>query len=85
MNFMGSPNREQNGTCKIQKPYVVSFTNICRINWRHHSILGFKTDDPKKAKKCLYLGIVLAIVGIIINILIVTQIPDLAPDFNVNV
>ncbi len=44
-----------------------------------------RRDDPKKAKKCLYLGIALAIVGIIINILIVTQIPDLAPDFNVNV
>jgi len=44
-----------------------------------------RRDDPKKAKKCLYLGIGLAIVGIIINILIVTQIPDLAPDFNVNV
>ncbi|MCE9616915.1 MAG: hypothetical protein K8Q88_00935 [Nitrosarchaeum sp.] len=42
-------------------------------------------DDPKKAKKCLYLGIALAIVGITINILIVTQIPSLAPDFNVNV
>ena len=44
-----------------------------------------RRDDPKKAKKCLYLGIGLAIVGIIINILIVTQIPSLAPDFNVNV
>ena len=42
-------------------------------------------DDPKKAKKCLYVGIALAIIGIIINILIVTQIPYLVPDFNVNV
>ena len=42
-------------------------------------------DDPKKAKTCLYVGITLAIVGIIINIVIVTQIPGLAPDFNVNV
>ena len=42
-------------------------------------------DDPKKAKKCLYTGIVLAIVGIIINILIVMYIPGSAPDFNVNV
>jgi uncharacterized membrane protein YeaQ/YmgE (transglycosylase-associated protein family) len=47
--------------------------------------LVLRRDDPKKAKKCLYLGIVLAIVGIVINILIVTQIPSLAPDFNVNV
>ena len=42
-------------------------------------------DDPKKAKKCLYVGIALAIIGIIINVLIVTQIPYLVPDFNVNV
>ena len=42
-------------------------------------------DDPKKAKKCVYIGIILAIVGIVINILIMTQIADLVPDFNVNV
>jgi uncharacterized membrane protein YeaQ/YmgE (transglycosylase-associated protein family) len=42
-------------------------------------------DDPKKAKNCLYIGIILAIVGIVVNILIVTQIPGLAPDFDVNV
>ena len=42
-------------------------------------------DDPKKAKKCLYVGIALAIIGIVINILIMTQIPSLASDFNVNV
>ena len=47
--------------------------------------LVLRRDDPKKAKKCLYVGIILAIVGIIINILIVTQIPSLAPNFNVNV
>lgn len=44
-----------------------------------------RRDDPTKAKKCLYLGIVLAIVGIIINIMVATQIPDLAPNFNVRV
>jgi uncharacterized membrane protein YeaQ/YmgE (transglycosylase-associated protein family) len=42
-------------------------------------------DDPIKARNCLYVGIVLAIVGIIINLLIVSQIPGLVPDFNVNV
>lgn len=47
--------------------------------------LVLRHDDPKKAKKCLYVGIALAMVGIVINILIVTQIPGLAPDFNVNV
>ena len=42
-------------------------------------------DDPKKAKKCLYVGIALAIIGIVINVLMMTHIPSLAPDFNVNV
>ena len=42
-------------------------------------------DDPKKAKNCLYIGIVLAIIGIVVNILIVTQIPELVPGFDVNV
>lgn len=47
--------------------------------------LVLRHDDPLKAKRCLYLGIVLAIVGIIINILVLTQIPSLAPDFNVKI
>ena len=44
-----------------------------------------RNDDPKKAKNCLYLGIVLAIIGIIMNILIVSQIPEIGDEFNVNV
>ena len=42
-------------------------------------------DEPKKAKNCIYIGIILAAVGIVINILIGTQIPSMTPDFNVNV
>lgn len=42
-------------------------------------------DDPKKAKNCLYIGIILAVIGIIINIFVVTQIPSLTPNFGVNV
>jgi uncharacterized membrane protein YeaQ/YmgE (transglycosylase-associated protein family) len=42
-------------------------------------------DDPKKAKNCLYLGMVLAIIGLMINILIFTQIPELEQGFNINV
>ncbi|MGI0056321.1 MAG: hypothetical protein ACREAK_02975 [Nitrosarchaeum sp.] len=42
-------------------------------------------DDPKKAKNCLYIGIVLAVVGIVINILIFTQIPGVTQNFNANV
>ena len=44
-----------------------------------------RNDDPKKAKNCLYLGIVLAIIGIIMNILIVSQIPEIGDEFNVKV
>ena len=44
-----------------------------------------RRDDPRKAKKCLYLGIILGIVGIILNIIIITQIPEFAPNFNVKV
>jgi len=47
--------------------------------------LVLRHDDPQKARTCLYVGITLAIVGIIINILIMTQIPHLAPNFNVNI
>ncbi len=44
-----------------------------------------RQDDPKKAKNCLYLGIVLAIIGIIINMLVLTQIPELNQGFDINV
>ncbi len=44
-----------------------------------------RQDDPKKAKNCLYLGIVLAIIGIMINMLVLTQIPELEQSFNINV
>jgi len=44
-----------------------------------------RTDDPKKANNCLYLGIVLAIIGIFLNILIATQIPEIEEGFNVHI
>ena len=43
-----------------------------------------RNDDPKKAKNCLYLGIVLAIVGLMLNILVLSQIPELDQGFNIN-
>lgn len=44
-------------------------------------------DDPKKAKNCLYLGIVLAVVGIGLNFLFAVQLGDIGQDlgFAVNV
>ncbi len=44
-----------------------------------------RQDDPRKAKNCLYLGIVLAIIGMMLNVLILTQIPGIDPGFNINV
>ncbi len=44
-----------------------------------------RQDDPKKGKNCLYLGIVLAIMGIMLNVLILSQLPELDPGFNINV
>ena len=44
-----------------------------------------RQDDPKKAKNCLYLGIILAIIGLSLNVLILTQIPDIEQGFNINV
>ena len=44
-----------------------------------------RNDDPKKAKNCLYLGIILGIIGLILNILILTQVPEFEQGFNINV
>jgi uncharacterized membrane protein len=42
-----------------------------------------KRDDPKKAKNCLYLGIGLFIIGVIINLAIFGLIIPLEEQFNV--
>ena len=41
--------------------------------------------DPRKARNCLYLGILFMIFGIILNIFIATTVPGLDPGFNVNI
>ncbi len=42
-------------------------------------------DDPRKAKNCLYLGLVLMVIGIIFNIFIAASFPGLDSGFNVNI
>ncbi len=42
-------------------------------------------DDPRKAKNCLYLGLALMVIGIILNIFLAASIPGLDPGFNVNI
>ena len=44
-----------------------------------------RNDDPRKARNCLYLGIVLMIIGIIFNIIVASSIPGLDSGFNVNI
>ena len=44
-----------------------------------------RNDDPRKAKNCLYLGVVLMVIGIIFNILIASSIPGIESGFNVKV
>jgi uncharacterized membrane protein YeaQ/YmgE (transglycosylase-associated protein family) len=44
-----------------------------------------RRDDPRKAKNCLYLGIVLGIVGIILNIIIISQMPEFTQGFNAKI
>lgn len=41
-------------------------------------------DDPRKAKNCLYLGLVFMVIGIIFNIFIASSIPGLDSGFDVN-
>ena len=51
-------------------------------------IVGYmilRHSDPTKAKKSVYLGIVLTAIGIIINVMLLGQITDLTPDFKVHV
>jgi len=45
---------------------------------------AIRRDDPQKAKKCLYLGIILTAINIIVNISLFSG-EILEPDFNVNV
>ncbi len=42
-------------------------------------------DDPRKAKNCLYLGLVFMVIGIIFNVFIAASIPGLDSGFNVNI
>jgi FtsH-binding integral membrane protein len=42
-------------------------------------------DDPRKAKNCLYLGLVFMVIGIIFNVFIASSIPGLDSGFDVNI
>ncbi|MDH3489130.1 MAG: hypothetical protein OEL56_01635 [Nitrosopumilus sp.] len=42
-------------------------------------------DDQRKARNCLYLGIMFMIIGIIVNVLVSTSFPGIDSGFNVNI
>jgi len=44
-----------------------------------------RKDDPRKARNCLYVGIVFMIIGIILEVLIAPVVPGLDSRFNVNI
>ena len=44
-----------------------------------------RRDDPRKARNCLYIGIVFMVIGIILNIMIAATVPGLDSGFNVNI
>jgi len=44
-----------------------------------------RKDDPRKAKNCLYVGIIMMVSGIILNIMLLGTDVMLNPGFNVNV
>ncbi len=46
---------------------------------------AIRRDDPKKAKNCLYLGIVLTIIGFAINLIFGAQLMELDREFGVNI
>lgn len=41
-------------------------------------------DDPRKARNCLYLGIVLMVVGIVLNVVLAATFTDLEQSFDIN-
>ena len=47
--------------------------------------LAIRKDDPQKAKNCIYIGIVMMIIGIIFNIILLGVEGVANPGFNVNI
>jgi len=49
------------------------------------AFLFLRRDDSRMARNCLYIGIIMIMIGILFNILIAASIPDLDTGFNVNI
>ena len=46
--------------------------------------LAIRKDDPRKAKNCIYIGLVMVLIGIIFNVLLLGVDVSNNPGFNVN-
>ena len=47
--------------------------------------LAIRKDDPQKAKNCIYIGIVMMVIGIIFNVILLGVEGVANPGFNVNI
>ena len=47
--------------------------------------LAIRKDDPQKAKNCIYIGIVMMVIGIIFNVIVLGVEGVANPGFNVNI
>lgn len=48
------------------------------------AFLIIRKDDPKKAKNCLYVGIGMMIIGIVIDVFFLSQIPEITQGIQIN-
>ena len=47
--------------------------------------LAIRKDDPQKAKNCIYIGIVMMVIGVIFNVILLGVEGVANPGFNVNI
>ena len=44
-----------------------------------------RNSDPPKAKMCIYIGLAMMAIGIIVNIIIASSVPGFDPNLDVNI
>ena len=49
------------------------------------AFLFLRKSDPQKARNCIYIGLVMMVLGIIINIILASSVPGFDSGFNVNI
>ncbi len=46
---------------------------------------ALRSDDPKKAKNCMVLSVILLLIGIVLNFIFATQISQFEQDLGINI